>query len=367
MEADASLAFRDTAPAGQTLRGRLSEGDLRSTPSLVARREKANAETWADDPTDPQFVIRQVMRERPVPRPSRIVFVVDGSQAMRAAWRQIIDALERFQVGTEVALVFVGDTPERPWDGVRGATAENMKELGAWLAARKPTGGRDNLPALCEAWDLAAAQPGGALVWVHGPQPVLVSRIEGLLQRIERDRTPPVLHDLGIGAGPNRVVEQLDTFRGLRPVRMGNDAGAALNHLSAQWTGRAPEWVLERERIPRTDALAEDSKTDRHLARLWGAEEVERLRLAAEQGSLDRAIKLALGLQLVTPVSGAVVLERAEQYKQHGLEQIDPASAPTVPEPGAAALLVAGAGLIFSRRWRRTARGGGAQGSAPAQ
>jgi hypothetical protein len=91
------------------------------------------------------------------------------------------------------------------------------------------------------------------------------------------------------------------------------------------------------------------------VARLWGAEEVERLRNANQIGSLDRAVKLALQLQLVTPVSGAVVLETQEQYDRHNLAPIDPATAPTIPEPGAALLLAFGGAWLGGRRLRRKA------------
>ena len=66
----------------------------------------------------------------------------------------------------------------------------------------------------------------------------------------------------------------------------------------------------------------------------------------------------AVRYQLVTPWTGAVVLERAEQYDQFDLEQIDVASAPklpTVPEPGVAMLSMV---AVFMAIWpRRRGRG----------
>jgi hypothetical protein len=61
----------------------------------------------------------------------------------------------------------------------------------------------------------------------------------------------------------------------------------------------------------------------------------------------------------VTAVTGAVVLETAEQFAEAGLEPVDPASVPSVPEPATWLLLiVAGAALVIvSRMRRRAARG----------
>jgi hypothetical protein len=67
-------------------------------------------------------------------------------------------------------------------------------------------------------------------------------------------------------------------------------------------------------------------------------------------------VELAALYQLVTEVSGAVVLETAEQYKQAGLQPVSPNSVPVVPEPGTWALLIVGAIVLLAyQRRRRTA------------
>jgi hypothetical protein len=116
------------------------------------------------------------------------------------------------------------------------------------------------------------------------------------------------------------------------------------------WAGRATTDTVQRQRLPRADLSAPAEVTDRHAARLWGREEIERLRTTP--ASLDTAIQLALQLQLVTPVSGAVVLERQEQYDRHGLKPVDAATVPTVPEPATAGLLALGAAWLAARRRR---------------
>jgi hypothetical protein len=74
----------------------------------------------------------------------------------------------------------------------------------------------------------------------------------------------------------------------------------------------------------------------------------------------EEAVELAARYQLVTPVSGAVVLETQEQYRQAGLQPVDAGSVPTIPEPETVLLLaVAAAILAFmfvrSRPARRSA------------
>lgn len=78
---------------------------------------------------------------------------------------------------------------------------------------------------------------------------------------------------------------------------------------------------------------ARSAKTSGHLARLWAADQVERLLAKGDEPGRQAASELAVRYQLVTPVSGAVVLETAQQYDEAGLTPVDQGSVPTVPEP----------------------------------
>jgi len=60
------------------------------------------------------------------------------------------------------------------------------------------------------------------------------------------------------------------------------------------------------------------------------------------------AVALATEYRLVTPVSGAVVLETQQQYDQSNLTPVSQATVPTIPEPHEWALgLIACAALAW--------------------
>jgi len=68
-----------------------------------------------------------------------------------------------------------------------------------------------------------------------------------------------------------------------------------------------------------------------------------------------RAMALAAQHRLVTPVSGAVVLETDAEYTRAGLTPPDAAAVPTIPEPSTWVLLIVAA-LAFAWAVRQQRR-----------
>jgi hypothetical protein len=117
----------------------------------------------------------------------------------------------------------------------------------------------------------------------------------------------------------------------------------------ARWRGESTEVVIYRERIERKNqGLRGDlQETSSHLARLWAFDETRRLLASKTDANRDKAIKLAASYQLVTPATGAVVLETAEQYQRAGLEPVPQNSVPTIPEPEEWALMIVAALVVL--------------------
>ena len=121
----------------------------------------------------------------------------------------------------------------------------------------------------------------------------------------------------------------------------GEEREAAFAEMAAEvlreLSGTMRRYEMRREKA---EAATSGAESNLHLARLWAFDEINRL---VKAGDRSRAIEIAALYQLVSEVSGAVVLETAEQYKQAGLTPVSPTSVPTVPEPGTWALMIAGA------------------------
>jgi hypothetical protein len=211
------------------------------------------------------------------------------------------------------------------------------------------SGGHDNTAALVRGLDLAGSQPGAVLLWIHGPQPVLLQTEEALLQRLERGSQLSRWYELQVAPGRNLLTEKLDGMARIETLRDGE-----LEKVVSAW-GTEQRFAIRRERVEakaNTAAMAEGERTSDHLARLWAHDEVARLWQAGHQAE---ALELAQRYQLVTPVSGAVVLETQQQYDAAGLQPVPEGTVPTIPEPEEWALIIIALGALAYAILRRRA------------
>jgi hypothetical protein len=336
---------------GASLWGALSDRELLAeTATLAIARDAGRTETWTVDAHEAEHpaIVRQrfATRERAA---AHVVVVVDGSVAARKDAPAIARALTQAAPGTVVSVLLAGDDVLRFNDPAgRGGS------WGAQLERAPFVGGQDNVPALEAAWDEAEAK-GAVVLWIHGPQPVALSPVDALRQRWERRPEGPRLLLFALAPGANRVVEALDGIDAVSAPAREGAVETDLARLLASWAGPTAEVAVARTRAGTAPPVDAAARTSDHLVRLWARDEV--LRLAAAPDTLAQAAALATGYRLVTPVSGAVVLETAAQYEAANLTP-GTTNVPTIPEPETWALVVlalAAAAYASRRRNRWTA------------
>ena len=342
----------ETGPGGlSAVRGMLAEpAPGQPVSAIEAPGVMPAALAWSvDDKNRDGKVIVQTRRMVPVEAPGRVALVIDGSRSMREMQGQLLEALAAFPPNVELALVFAGDEDAPLFLHNRADSLPTRR----YLQGLEFTGGRDSSAALAAAWDWAG-QARGAVVWIHGPQPVLLNETDHLGQRFARRAGQVTLYDLAAVAGPNALAKQFDGIDGVTRVARHRTLAADLQRLFAQWAPGATRVVVARERRA-AGGLEVAAKTSSHLGRLWAAGHVEKL--GADGFEPGRAVALAMRYQLVTPVSGAVVLESAEQYEAAGLEPVAPGSVPTIPEPETWLLIIVVLlALLWHRRYRHNDR-----------
>jgi hypothetical protein len=340
------------AQGGTSWRMDLPESTLQGSPMLSSvLRQPEVSEAWCPA-QDAGRVIHQTLQSSPQPAFKRVVIVVDGSAGMKAHVPDVIAALPSLDAHIEIAALWAGDEIVELMDAPQVATPATIESLARSLRQQRSAGGQDNLPALERAWDLAAASERGAVLWIHAAQPMLLSSDAPLRQRLDRSSERVQFFDLQAQAGPNRVIEALD---GLGSVHMVPSRGTLKSGLTAELqalSGRGDRLTAVRKVVESAPPAAHRTPS-RHIERLWAADEIKR-RLAARD--TQGAVELAGRHQLVTTCSGAVVLETKQQYDQANLTPANPATVPTIPEPGVVVLLLLGFAAIGASARRR--RGG---------
>jgi hypothetical protein len=334
----AAVPERDAARQLRSVRLRISSGSsFSSSPSSWARDDRAAQSFW----------VRQRLAETTATAPARLALVIDGGRGGAPWFSDVGQALRSVPGRGDLAIWVVHDGLHPVQPGATTAYSDAADRLGAWKTPL--TGGHDPGEALSAALSWAGAQPGGAVLWIHGPLPVKSQYEPALRQHLERSAGGTTLFEISGTEGPNRLLEALDGMQGVQMVPRIGTLQADLERFLSRWTGRVPDyrWTWDTVKTPPNG----DAAGSRHLVRLWAAQEVERLRRSRQP---DEAARLAVRWQLVTPVSGAVVLETQEQFARHGLSPVDPLTAPmVVPEPATWALiLLAGIALGWLGRKR---------------
>jgi hypothetical protein len=346
----------DSSKAGlHSLRGSLSDKQLADPAcTVVVQRNLGVDQVWARDTRQENSIVRQRIIEKPIDPPGAVVIVVDGTTGMEAARTTVAKVLSALPAGMEFSVLVA-------YDGIKGtpnlrkADENSLKEAATLLRRSTSEGGHDNVPALVRAWDMATQHKNGMVIWLHGPQPELFDTFEELKQRFERRAGEVNLVAVQSSPGPNRLLEKLDGVAGVRSLMQTGDLEQDLRRLFATLSPGQVAIELARERVTPTGSASEPGKQGSlHLVRLWAFDECARLRNRQHE---TEAMRLAVLYQLVTPVSGAVVLETKEQYDRAGLQPVPPTSVPMIPEPSAAALLLLAIGMVwFQRVVRRKVR-----------
>lgn len=337
----------ERAGAAHSARGETAGAVLDEGLCVRVRRAPSAAATWCRDERDPQgaIVVQQLVRPSAGPAFDRLAVVLDGSARMADHADEVAEILASLmRAGPELRAYVASDDVS--------TSAVDRASIPLLTDARRFAGGCDNVAALARAWDWASASDAGAVLWLHATQPLESESVEALLQRWQRRPDGPPIYACQFGGGPDRVSDRLGGNPALHFVPPVAGPVADVAALANAWSGGVPAPAWEWTKLPAGEAPpAGAGQGPAHVVRLWAADEIRRLVRTRAKASAAKAIALAKTWQLVSPVSGAVVLETQAQYRDAGLQDIDPATAPdTIPEPAAGLLGLWGLALVLILR-----------------
>jgi hypothetical protein len=343
------LAASSHAGGPFRIRGALADRHLSGARTTISAARNPEVRAQISRLGDGETVMQEVIVNDPPQPPAPIMLVIDGSARLKAAVPQLLAALDAIAPSARVGMVVAAEplrqVPPAPW-------SRDQKEAMTRLLRSIPfVGGQDNAPALAEAMAALEAEPNARLLWVHGPQPVSFrgsdARLEQSIARLARLPTATLY---GVEPGPNELLPDAPWARAARSLPHSGAPQADLAGFLARVTGKARTLTLRRSQLDGADQPPSGSD---HVTRLWASERILELMKADPAANREAAVVLAARYRLVTPVSGAVVLETRQQYEESGLTPAGQATVPTVPEPHEWAMLIVAMATLTWLMWRR--------------
>ena len=339
LTSDYGLAVRSVAKSdkpGFQLYGLFSDTEImRPEAALRLSRTDSDHGIWSRNPFEAGgSIVKQSLEERTPSYLRRIVLVVDTSASMAEWQTQIRSALNVLPSDLDVQLV-LADADWLHESDQEPVVSGDIGQISSFLSETTFAGGADNAPALIKAWDLATATPGNnAIVWIHSPQRTRLAPIDPLLSRMNTDYFGPSLYSVQTSAGSDEIVKKLDGVNKVKSVVRLGSLRTDLERLFQQLSGQVTTLEFVRSvKHPQPDPALDGVETSNELARLWANDEVERILRARDESLKEAATLLAIRYKVVTPTSGAVILDRPKQLNSSDLEPLRASALTEVAEP----------------------------------
>ncbi|NQZ11371.1 MAG: hypothetical protein HRT35_29820, partial [Algicola sp.] len=322
------------------INGKVSDKALiNPRPVLIITLNNSLAKRVIQD-TEDRHIVQTVQNIQPQPVDA-LMIVVDGSAKLGAHIDALISALASIPPNAMVGLIISADFDASEGQSINIApwTETQKDKFKSTLSRFDFIGGEDNAPALASAMTQLESYNAAQLLWIHAPLPVLFEDSQSHLNQVsERLTKLPHLSIYNVMPGPNKLLNDNPKWaQNAQKLPLTADVQTNITEYLHALFSTESRLVFHREAVETSIEAAIDSsqvdwkQTDsKHVLRLWAKGRIDAL---TAQGKIKEAIDIAARYQLVTNVSGAVVLESKKQYDDADLTPVDSDTVPTIPEP----------------------------------
>lgn len=291
-----SLTTSRTATGKYVVAGNV-DGDTLSGISRslsVSRPATMGPVAIKDDFSESPRYITQTIKKIPAVAPRHLVVVMDGSMSLKPYVDDLKEALSRSAKSIPTSFILARTDSEEP------PAAVSLEKALKTLKSRDFEGGQDNLEALVKATELAGEEPGGAVLWIHGPQPSFNKEIYIVSPATAR----PSFYELALDNGvmdPSEFFKHHSEIGPFQPIARSGSAADKLNGFLSQWRPGGCKYQVEYAVSGTAPALALiGGDQAREIAALFARETCA---LALARGDVESATREAVYHRIVTPVS----------------------------------------------------------------
>ena len=286
-----------------------------------------NKTIWAKD--EENFVVQTVETSKSS-KPTGYIFVVDTAKCFQAEKDNVIAAIKSLPPESEVGLVLSGGNGLNTEIAYPHSFTGSPDEIAAKVSDAEFAGGTDNMPALMKAAHIADEKKGSVVVAFYAPQPFNFSSTLENQQFFTRRNNNQMIYRFVSSNEYDAIAAALKDYEIFFIQPRFSNFAADFATLYKQLDQENSSFKYVRRNVEKAE-LQDSWETSQHLIRLWANDEVSRI--LEQEHNEPKAVELAQKYRLVTPVTGAVVLETQEQYDRFGLKPVDKATVPTIPEP----------------------------------
>ena len=256
----------------------------------------------------PRYVVENVQRVA-APAPRHLVVVVDGSASVKQYAGDLSAALTKLPAGIPTQVIIASQEDEnllKPVSLVKG-----MEEL----KTAEFAGGQNNLRAVVNAAALAGESDGGAVLWVHGPQPSVNEEIYIMSQYV----AAPSFYELRVGTGDTDTFDFFKNHSDIGPFsqvpRNSANLSDDLRTFFSKWQPNSNDYAVgySQTTVRPDDCLMASAQEGSELLALNAS------RQCAESLSnrhIRRAARIAVAYGVVSPVSCALINTAAKEVDE---------------------------------------------------
>ena len=249
----------------------------------------------------------------------KLAVVIDGSNSVLGNGKEIKQALASIPNNTQAKVFLVNH--RNLVEGVSVNDAIARFDSIDWSPAC------DDTNALVAAKKYIGRQTNGAIAWIHGPQTVVLAEDAQPLHKLMGTGDHRVkLYDLSFDTdSANQVKNYLNSLSpsacpDFRSISKGDSIAEDLATFFKSAGTHGVDYKLVLEKLPNKHlpATSYDFPVASRLSTIWASDEA---RKCAALGDENTARTLAIAYRVVTPVTGAVVLETEDDYKRQDLQR----------------------------------------------
>lgn len=231
--------------------------------------------------------------------PKHLVVVIDGSEKMAKSMPEIEQALSQIPATVPTSVIIANqENTALAKPMLLSKRLQDLKNV-------KFIGGQDNLKAVVDGAELAGESKGGALLWIHGPQPVINEEI----YIMSPYTATPLFYEVSIGAGTD-TFEFFKNHTEIGPFcqvpRDGANIGTDLASFFTKWRPGTSSYAVEMKDV--TNMPKEFLKpSDDEAKEILTVNAIKECNKLISTRHYKKAARIALAYGFVSPVSSALI------------------------------------------------------------